>query len=335
MTQAGRDFMYFVVIVMLSLFTMDGIALADNGRTVTFFSDGALVEVEAAAAKGIAEISLPAVMLEDSLRIRPLGNAVIQRVDIVQTRQEGKGARELEQLYEQKSRLNDRLQALETREEIFKAAAKSQGGKAPRKTKANPDPMQSIRQGTEFAIAQLEAVYTARRRTEQEIRRLDARIASLKRGGQGEGSVARVAVAPKNGRVRVQYAMQWEGWTPRYDMRLNNDGNALLTLYGQLPASFGGYLLQASPSTLAESNGARIVPVVAGSLARLAEYSLPASEERFGAGVRTSFSCLLTNRVGVGLPSGEASLYRNGEYRGRFRFEGISSGRSRKVMYGM
>ena len=72
------------------------------------------------------------------------------------------------------------LQALATREEIFKSAAKSQGGKAPRKSKANPDPMQAIRQGTEFAIAQLEAVYTSRRRTEQEIRRIDSRIAAAK-----------------------------------------------------------------------------------------------------------------------------------------------------------
>lgn len=327
--------MYFAVIVVLSILTMNGIAAADSGKTATFFSDGALVEVEAPAAKGVAEIGLPAGMLQDSLRIRPLGNTVIQRVDIVQTRQEGKGARELEQLDEQKSRLNDRLRALETREEIFKAAAKSQGGKAPRKTKANPDPLQSIRQGTEFAIAQLESVYTARRRTEQEIRRLDARIASLRRGGQGEGTVARVAVAPKNGRVRVVYALHGEGWTPRYDLRLNSDGNALLRLYGQLPAGFGGHLLLASPATLNESSGARTVPVAAGSLALLAEYRLPSGDERFGAGVSTSFSCVLTNRAGVELPAGEASLYSNGEYRGRFRFEGISSGRSRKISYGM
>lgn len=327
--------MYFTVILMLSVLAMNGIALADGGRAATFFSDGALVEVDVPAVKGVAEISLPAGMLQDSLRIRPLGNAVIQRVDIALTRQEGKGARELEQLNEQKSRLNDRLRALETREEIFKAAAKSQGGKAPRKTKANPDPMQSIRQGTEFAIAQLESVYTARRRTEQEIRRLDARIASLRREGQGEVTVARVAVAPKNGRVKVVYALHGEGWSPRYDLRLNSDGNALLTLYGQLPAGFGGYLLQASPSALNEGSGTRTVPVAAGALARLAEYSLPSGDERFGAGVLTSFSCVLTNRTGVGLPAGEASLYHSGEYRGRFRFEGISSGRSRKIGYGM
>jgi hypothetical protein len=66
----------------------------------------------------------------------------------------GKGEKELDTLLEQRNRLGDRLQALETREEIFKSATKSQSGKAPRKTRANPDPMLTIRQGTEFAIAQ-------------------------------------------------------------------------------------------------------------------------------------------------------------------------------------
>ena len=305
---------------------------ASGERSVTFFSDGALVEVRAAAVKGVAEISLPSAMIGDSLRIRPLGNAVIRQVDVLPSRLEGKEARELEQLLEQKNRLNDRLQALETREEIFKSAAKSQSGKAPRKTKANPDPMQSIRQGTEFAIAQLEAVYTTRRRTQQEIRRLEAHISALKKAGQGEGTVARVAITPKNGRVRVRYALKGLGWTPRYDLRLNNDGHALLTLYGQLPGAFAGYLLRASASALADNPTAPAFPVSSGALARLAEYRLPVREVYFGNGVGSDFSFEVTNSSTARLPSGEATLYRSGEFWGRFRFEGISSAGSRKVV---
>lgn len=320
------------VTVIAILLTTAGIALAD-GRSVTFFSDGALVEVEAAAVRGMAEILLPGGMLEESLRIRPLGNTVIQGVEILPARQEGKGARELELLVEQKNRLEDRLHALATREEIFKAAAKSQSGKAPRKTKANPEPMQAIRQGTDFAIAQLEAVYTARRRTEQEIRRLDARIAAAGKGGQER--VARVAIAPRNGRVTARYALRGEGWSPGYDLRLNNEGQARLTLYARLPAGFAGYLLQASPATLAEGAGARPLPLAAGSPARVADYLLPSAGESFGDGVRPSFSCVLTNSTDLHLPSGEAALYVKGEYRGRFRFEGISSGRSRRIASGM
>lgn len=303
-----------------------------DARSVTFFSDGALVEVEATANRGIAEIALPGGMLEESLRIRPLANAVIQRVEILPARQEGKGARELELLLEQKSRLEDRLRALATREEIFKAAAKSQSAKAPRKTKANPEPMQAIRQGTDFAIAQLEAVYTARRRAEQEVRRLGARIAAAGKGRRER--VARVAVAPKNGRVAARYALPGEGWLPGYDLRLENSGRARLTLYAGLPAGFAGYLLQASPATLAEGAGAHSLPVAAGSPARVAEYLLPSAGESFGDGLRPSFSCLLTNSTDLHLPAGEAALYVKGEYRGRFRFEGISSGRSRRVASG-
>ena len=306
---------------------------ASGERSVTFFSDGALVEVRAAAVKGVAEISLPSAMIGDSLRIRPLGNAVIRQVDVLPSRQEGKEARELERLLEQKNRLNDRLQALETREEIFKSAAKSQSGKAPRKTKANPDPMQSIRQGTEFAIAQLEAVYTTRRRTQQEIRRLEARIAALRKAGQGEGTVARVAITPKNGRVRVRYALKGEGWKPRYDLRLDNDAEALLTLYGQLPGAFAGYLLRASPAALADPT-APAFPVSSGALARLAEYRLPVREVYFGNGVGSDFSFEVINSSTAHLPSGEATLYRNGEFWGRFRFEALSSARSRKVVRG-
>jgi hypothetical protein len=304
---------------------------AAGGKTVTFFSDGALVEIEAIAAKGVVEIRLPGGILADSLRIAPLAGAVIRNVEQFPSRQDGKVAKELDQVLEQKNRLNDRLQALETREEIFRAAAKSQSAKTPRKTKTNPDPMQSIRQGTEIAIAQLEAVYTARRKTEQEIRRLDARISGLKRGGQGGGAVVRVTVVPKNGRVKVCYALEGEGWAPRYDLHLNSAGRANLTLYGQVPAGFAGYLLHASPANLAAGNGAQVVPVTAGSPVRLAEYHLPVREESFGKGVRSDFSIVLTNSSEAYLPAGGASLYRNGEFWGRFRFEGISSARSRKV----
>jgi len=101
---------------------------------------------------------------------------------------------------------------------IFKSAAKSQGAKAPRKTKANPEPLQAIRQGTDFAIAQLEAVYTSRRKTEQEIKRLDNRIAAARTNGKAPESIARVLVSPTRGRVTARYALAGLGWSPSYDI---------------------------------------------------------------------------------------------------------------------
>ena len=323
------------LITIIGLLLTAGSAFAGS-KTVTFFSDGVVVEIEATAAKGIAEIPLPAGIMEGTLRISPLKGTTIQRVDLIPARREVKQEKELDLLREQRSRLEDRLQALTTREEIFKSAAKSQSGKAPRKTKSNPEPMQSIRQGTEFAIAQLEAVYTARRRTEQEIIRLDARISATRKGKSGVETIARVTTTSSNGKIKARYIPAGPGgWTPRYDLRLNGDGNANLTLYGHLPDSFGSVLLQASPVTLSDSTTARSITVNPNLLARFADYRLPASEEQFEDGLRSSFSCIVTNPGPAYLPAGVAAIYRKGEYRGEVRFKGISSGRSRKISSGI
>ena len=143
---------------------------------------------------------------------------------------------------------------------IFKSAAKTQGGKAPRKTKTNPDPMQAIRQGTEFAIAQLEAVYTSRRKTEQEIKRIDSHIAAAKVSGRGPENVARLYVSPANGRVTSRYVLAGQTWTPRYDMYLDGSSSSQLYMSGVFSSGFPGYLLQVSPSALAEHDICPCVP---------------------------------------------------------------------------
>jgi hypothetical protein len=324
----------FIPLLALALFAAT--STPADSRSVTFYSDGAVVELEATAAKGSIEIALPASLIEGSLRIRPGNGTSLQRVDIVSAGTDsGKGGKELDALREQRSRLDDRLQALANREEIFKSAAKSQSGKAPRKTKANPDPMQNIRQGTEFAIAQLEAVFTSRRKAEQEIRRIDSRIAAAKNSGRGPETVARIYVSPARGRVTARYAMAGPGWTPRYDMYLDDGSTAQIHLSGLFKDAFSGYLLQASPTPLAERDTGRVFHVTPGPAARLADFRLPVAEVHFGRGIQGSFSCVLKNSEKLYLPGGDANLYRNGEYVGRFRFEGISSGRSKSISMGM
>lgn len=325
-----------ILIPLLALALLAAQVAPAESRSVTFYTDGALVELEATAAKASIDIPLPSAMIDGSLRIKPDGGTSIQRVDIVTARADsGKGEKELDALLEQRSRLGDRLQALATREEIFKSAAKSQGGKAPRKTKTNPDPMQAIRQGTEFAIAQLEAVYTSRRKTEQEIRHIDSRIAAAKISGRGPETVARIYVSPARGRVTARYAVAGWGWTPRYDMHLDGSSTAQVHLSGLFSGTFSGYLLQASPVALAESNTARVYSVNSGPAARVASFRLPVSDAQFGTGLQSSFSCVLKNSEQMHLPSGDANFYKGGEYVGRFRFEGISSGRSRTISMGM
>lgn len=305
------------------------------GRSVTFFSDGVVVELKAVAVRGVAEIPLPAGMLAGTLRIRPEKGTSIQHVDTQPLRRDVRGEKELDALIEQKSRLDDRLGALATREGIFTAAAKSQSGKAPRKTKSNPDPMQSIRRGTDFAIAQLETVYTARRKAEQEIRRIDARIAAMRKGGKGAGSVALVAVSPGNGRVSARFAVGGAGWTPRYDIRIDKGGSALVTLYGHVPAFPGGYQLRLSPASLAGAAGeSPIVLPAAAQRARLAAYRMTTGEEYWGNGPLPTFAFMLKNSTGAYLPAGEAAFFRAGEYWGTVRFAGMSSGRSAMISSG-
>ena len=321
---------------LLALALLAAQAMPAESRSVTFYADGAMVEQEATATNGALDIPLPADMIEGSLRLRPASGTTIQRVDIVPARTvSGKGEKELDALLEQRNRLGDRMQALATREEIFTSAAKSQSAKAPRKSKANPDPLQAIRQGTEFAIAQLEAVYTSRRRTEQEIRRIDSRIAAAKISAAGPETAARIGVSPARGRVTARYAVAGQGWTPRYDMYLDGSSIAQVHLSGLFSGAFSGYLLQASPATLAERDTARVFPVNSGPAARLASFRLPVSEAQFGSGLQSSFSFVLENSGQLHLPGGDANIYNNGEYVGRLRFAGISSGRSRKVSMGM
>ena len=117
-------------------------------------------------------------------------------------------------------------------------------------------------------------------------------------------------------------------------MYLDGSGNAQVTLSGLFSGAFSGFLLQASPVTLAERDTARAFPVNPGPTARLASLRLPVSEAAFGSGIQGSFSCVLTNSGQLHLPGGDANIYHNGEYVGRFRFAGISSGRSRAISIG-
>jgi len=310
-------------------------SIANAGSSITFYRDGAIVEREASASKGIAEVPLEAGLLENTLKVIPATGTTIMGVEISAARQDGKNAKELETLTEQRQRLEDRLQALATREKIFTAAAKSQSGKAPRKTKTNPDPMQTIRQGTDYAIAQLEAVYTARRKAEHEIKKIDARIATVKRTGRSGDSMARISVSPPRGKFTVKYATAEIGWQPHYDLHLTGSGIAELKLSAKVKANYSGYLQKASAGSLTETATAATFPAQPGSSARLATFQLPMTEENFGSGIYNQFSGRLSNSSSQYLPPGETGLYKGGAYLGRFKFEGLSSGRSRVVSSGM
>jgi hypothetical protein len=111
--------------------------------------------------------------------------------------------------------------------------------------------------------------------------------------------------------------------------------SAQVKLSGLFSGAFACYLLQTSPATLSERENARVFPVNPDHSAMLASFRLPVSETQFVTGIRSSFSYTLKNSEQLHLPGGDASVYKNGEYVGRLRFEGISSGRSRTISVGM
>lgn len=301
--------------------------------TITFYRDGALLQQEAGALKGVIDVPLAAGLLEQSLSITPLPGTTILGVETHRTESDNKAGKEIEAMTEQRRRLEDRLQALETREAIFTSAAKAQSGKAPRKTKTNPDPMQAIRQGTDFAIAQLEAVYTARRKTTAEIQKIDAHLLRVRKSSRSTEYSVRVAVSPPRGKVTLRYATSERGWQPEYNLHLTGDGTARLQLSARVTGSGRGHQVRVSSGSLTESGRAETLSTQSGS-ALLASYRVPMTDERYTEGIFNRFSGMLTNSSPYYLPRGESGLFRNGVYLGKFTFEGISSGRSTVISMG-
>lgn len=296
-------------------------------RELTVFSDGLLVEIEVAARKGVAEVMLPAPLREGTLRVKPLDGGTVGRVELLPFRVPDKQQKELDSLTEQKSRLEDRMKALDTREDIFAAAAKSQSSKAPRKTKTNPDPLASVRQGTDFAIAQLEAVFTARRRTAQDLKRVEAKLAQLQKSVTNGPTVRIMTSAPVT-RVRVAAVLAEGGWKPRYEIRLDGSENAQLVMLAQVSPLPDGFAARVSPSPVAAGQSHQSVLLPGGSLPRIAEWHLPVEKVQVVAAAIPSFSFTIKNSSGSPMLAGEAAIYSNGEYLGSAMLSEVAAGGS-------
>lgn len=318
------------LVLCLMLLTVTSLAHAAP-RQLTLFSDASLIEVEVVTKKGVAEFSFPAPIREGTLRIKPLDTGSIARVELLPFKTSDKLQKELDSLTEQKHRLEDRLKALDTREGIFAAAAKSQSSKAPRKTKTNPDPMTSVRQGTDFAIAQLEAVFTARRRAEYDLKRVEARLASLQKTAVG-GPTVRVSVTPPTSRIRIAAILKDGGWTPRYDIRIQGNGTALLSLAADSSSSLpDGYTVSVTPVSISTGPPTQLYPFSFAGSARLAEWLLPTEKEQVITSPIPNFSLTLKNTSNTPLASGKAAIYHHGEFLGTTDFQGLAAGAATTV----
>lgn len=296
---------------MLLLFTCQ--PAAAGGRSVTLYLDGARVEQEAAAAGGYLEYPLPGAFIPGTLRVKPLGGGSVLRVELVPADQDRRRAREIARLEERASGLQDRMQALSRQKEIFSAAVKSQSGKAPRRTKANPDPVGSLQQGTEFALSQLESVYRGERTCRRALDALELELAAARKGA----AVARIWLS--GSRARLSYLTGGERWTPSYDFRWSGEAAGELLLHARLPSPEKGVQYLVSAGTLAQAAPAR---EVRGDFPTLARYPLTLAGT---PGTQDPPGSFAFPPVGPGLPPGEAAAYWRGEYLGSGRFAGAGA----------
>jgi N-terminal domain of unknown function (DUF4140) len=307
---------------------------AASPSRVTYFLDGARVEREAEAVQGRIEIDIPRGVEVESLRVKPLQGASISRVEFMTARPDRKTEKETARLAEKRDALSDRLKALEVKEEILRAAAKSQSAKSPRSTKSNSNPLETIRKGTEFAISRLEEVYRAQRQTEKEIKSLDARTAELIGAGKSQRCLVQVALAGKRGRVQISYRDPGLKWAPAYDFRLHDQGEVEIIMYALFPAAKKGDLISVAPGLFSENPVALPVAISPDGMAKVAVLRFPLEKEDFSPAPVSTVSFLFTNRSERKLPPGESTCYRRGEYIGKTRFEGSLPGDSKRLVFG-
>jgi hypothetical protein len=284
-----------------------------GGKNVVLFLDGARVEVEAPAVDGYLEYALPDSFISGSLRVKPLGSASVLRVELVPAERDRRRSREIARIEEQVSAQQDRMQALSRQEEIFSAAVKSQSGKAPRKTKANPNPVSSLQQGTEFALAQLESVFRGKRKCQHSLDALQVELAEAKK----RAAVARVWMS--GGRARLSFLTSGERWTPSYDFRWSGGVAGELLLHAKLPPAEKGVQYQVSAGTLALALPAR---AVRGDFPILARYPLALTSAIRAEQAPKKFEFSLLEPE---LPPGEAAAFWRGEYLGTGHFAGAGA----------
>jgi hypothetical protein len=301
-------------------------------RLITLYLDGARVENEIAVIKEYAEVSLPSTANDGSLRIKPLDDCVIERVEIIKVKPEPGFLQEMVKLKERRDALSDRLKALDAREAIFIASAKSQSSKAPRKSKANPEPLASVRQGTEFAMAQLEYVYRARRITEIELKSLEERLAAKKK--DASGNLARVKLSRKGGRIAVAYFRSDLKWLPAYDFRLNNSGTTDVVMRAVLPKLEKEAKVAIVTALLADAANEIPLPVTSENFPTVATFTFPVEEEKASSAPLYSISFRFRNNSTRKLPAGEASCYLKEEYLGKVDFRGSLPGEAQELAVG-
>lgn len=315
----------FFILTFVAAFSAALTVDANAARSITLYLDGAQIEQRESAKKGYLELYLPPDARMDSLRIAPANGAEILRVITAPLKPAKSMEKELAQLVEREDILHDRLKALTVREDIFKSAAKSQSAKAPRRTKSNPEPLSTIKQGTDYAITQLEAVYHAKRKAEKELAQITERRYRLGKDGQSGGTVAKVWIAPAGGSVTATWIQPDRSWSPLYQVKVADKERVILSLMSPGITLSKGETAELALALL-QSAGKPLKFKYEG------EWALLKKEEFTVASLRESNSSPLTitftNSSTLNLPSGDIFCFNAGVYIGKGQFPGAETGKT-------
>lgn len=322
--------------LMLLALCLANTASAAPAKNVTLYLDGALVEIELPVRKGSADVHLPAGYAAGSLRVKPVGGAVIRDVTVDPVKPDPRAEREIADLSERKAQLQDRLKALEVREGVFVAAAKSQSSKAPRKTKSNPEPLAAVRQGTDYALSQLAGVYTLQRKARSEMKQVEERLAVATKRGGFAGAVARIRLLGAAGAVRLSWLDTGLSWQPQYEIRVDSvKSSAELFLTGRYPALDSGSAASVVPAAWREAEK-KLPLLLAGPdrIIKAGTWRLELDNLRHAAGVMPSLAFTFKAPADTTLPAGDAACYLDGEYLGKARYEASAPGELKTVRLG-
>jgi hypothetical protein len=298
-------------------------------RNLTLYLDGTEIEQREIARKGYLEITIPAGALQESLKVAPGKGSTIRRVLTAPQQPPKNIEKELTQLAEREELLHSRLKALSVREEIFKSAAKSQSAKAPRRTKTNPEPLSSIKQGTDYAISQLETVYQAKRKTEKELAQIAERRSRLDSQELSGGTVARVWLTPPSGEATFSWREPGRSWTPVYQLRVEADGSAAVSLMTQAVSLAKGESAVLVLAPLQNSgNNIKFRYENEWSTLKKAGFKVTNPAEANPA----PYSVTFPNSSALDFPPGEISCFKSGVYVGKGKFPGVDSGKAAEIV---
>lgn len=294
--------------LLLLLQVLSTVRVLHAGEYV-YFLDGARVIESVHFRKGTASLPLPPSIVPGSLRVTPDEKGVLDEVVAVSLSMQSDSAPKVKALHDRRDALKDRLAALATKEAVFMGAAKSQSSRLPKRSKTNPDPVATIRQGTEYAVAQLEAVYRARRIAERDLAAVEKRLTELSSDSNRSGSLLKLSSRTAR-TAEITYLITDSKWSPRYTVRRESGERAVLTVRSgalKVPGrvALGNMLDEPGAPTLQFS----------GAL-DLSSFDCRVTEESAGQGKLPARRLELLCPTITALPSGNGACFVNGTYMG-------------------